>query len=51
MLAAGLLERWQPETILLRATAFASRICQVQGAIPDSESFYKPFTQMINRGE
>jgi fructokinase len=51
MLAAGLLERWRPETILRRATAFASRICQVQGAIPDTESFYKPFTQMINRGE
>ncbi len=51
MLAAGLLERWRPEIILRRATAFASRICQVEGAIPESKSFYEPFRQMINRGE
>jgi fructokinase len=49
MLAAGLLERWQPKTILCIATAFASQICQVEGAIPKSESFYEPFRPMINR--
>ena len=51
MLAAGLLKRWQPETILGMAASFASQICQVEGAIPESESFYEPFTAMINRGK
>jgi fructokinase len=51
MLAAGLLGQWRPETILRRATAFASHVCQIEGAIPESESFYDPFTPMINLGE
>jgi len=51
MLAAGLLGQWQPETILRRATSFASHICMIEGAISESESFYEPFTPMIKRGE
>lgn len=51
MLAAGFLGKWQPETILRRATAFASHICLVKGAIPISASFYEPFIRMIKRGE
>ena len=51
MLASGLLKKWQPETILRRATAFASQICQIEGAIPESELLYKPFTPIINPGE
>ena len=51
LLAAGLLEKWPPETILRRAAAFASQICQIEGAIPESELFYEPFTPMIDPGE
>jgi len=43
MLAAGLLKKWQPEKILERASLFASRVCEIKGAIPDSASFYEPF--------
>jgi len=43
MLAAGLLQVWRPEEILDRASLFASRICKIKGAIPDSASFYEPF--------
>jgi fructokinase len=51
MLAAGLLGKWQPETILQRATAFASHICKIEGAVPESASFYEPFRPMIKGGE
>ena len=51
MLVAGLLGQWRPETILHRAAAFASQICQIKGAIPESELFYEPFISMINPGE
>lgn len=47
MLAAGLLKKWQPEKILDRASMFASRICGIKGAIPDSESFYEPFKSLF----
>jgi fructokinase len=43
MLAAGLLKKWRPEEILERALLFASRVCEIKGAIPDSASFYEPF--------
>lgn len=51
MLAVGLLEQWPPETVLHRATAFASQICMIEGAIPVSTSIYEPFTPMIKRGQ
>jgi fructokinase len=47
MLAAGLLEKWRPEEILERASLFASRVCEIKGAIPDSASFYKPFKALF----
>ena len=43
MLAAGLLKKWRPQEILQRASLFASRVCEIKGAIPDSASFYEPF--------
>ena len=43
MLAAGTLGKWRPEEIVDRASLFASRICEIKGAIPDSASFYEPF--------
>jgi len=48
MLAAGLLENWRPEEILERASLFASRVCEIKGAIPDSASFYEPFKTLFN---
>jgi fructokinase len=47
MLAAGLLRNWQPQEILDRASQFASRICEIKGAIPDSASFYEPFKSLF----
>jgi fructokinase len=47
MLAAGLLKKWQPQKILDRASLFASRICEIKGAIPDSELFYEPFKSLF----
>ena len=47
MLAAGLLINWGPEQILDRASQFASRICEIKGAIPDSVSFYEPFKSLF----
>ena len=47
MLAAGLLEKWRPEEILERASLFASRVCEIKGAIPDSASFYEPFKALF----
>ena len=50
MSAAGMLENWQPEEILNRASLFASRICEIKGAIPDSASFYDPFKSLFLNG-
>ena len=47
MLAAGLLEKWRPEEIVERASQFASRVCEIKGAIPDSASFYEPFKALF----
>ena len=47
MLAAGLLKKWRPEEILERALLFASRVCEIKGAIPESASFYEPFKALI----
>ena len=47
MLAAGLLEKWRPEEIVERASLFASRVCEIKGAIPDSASFYEPFKALF----
>ncbi len=48
MLAAGMLKNWQPQEILQRASMFASRICEIKGAIPESPSFYQPFRSLFD---
>ena len=50
MLAAGFLRGWRPQKILERASMFASHICEIKGAIPDSPSFYKPFRRLFGNG-
>jgi len=47
MLAAGMLKNWPPQEILERAALFASRICEIKGAIPQSSSFYEPFKPLF----
>jgi fructokinase len=47
MLAAGLLKKWHPHKILERASLFASRVCEIKGALPDSASFYEPFKALF----
>jgi fructokinase len=47
MLAAGILKNWSPQVILERASLFASRICEIKGAIPESSLFYEPFKPLF----
>jgi fructokinase len=50
MLVAGLQHQWSAEIVLQRASLFAARICEIRGAIPDSEAFYEPFQRMLQTG-
>jgi len=50
MLAAGIIKGWQPARMLSMASMFASRICEIRGAIPGSLEFYKPIKNMIENG-
>jgi fructokinase len=47
MLVAGLLKKWRPAEILERASLFASRICEIKGAIPDTAYVYEPFKTLF----
>ena len=51
MLAAGILMKWSPQKMLSLATAFASRICTIEGALPDSAEFYEPVRKQMKNGE
>ncbi len=39
----GMLRGWTPADTLARADAFARALCQIRGAIPESQDFYRPF--------
>ena len=43
MLCAGLLRGWKQQKIVEKASLFASRICEIEGAIPEHDSFYEKF--------
>jgi fructokinase len=47
MMAAGILKKWQPPEILWQAARFASRVCEIKGAISESASFYEPFRPLF----
>ncbi len=51
MLTVGILKGWAFEKILDMAARFASRICEIKGAVPEPGSFYDSFKQRIERGE
>jgi fructokinase len=51
MLTVGMLKGWRLENMLTRASAFASRICQIRGAVPESLEFYEPVKEWMKEGE
>jgi fructokinase len=50
MLAAGIINGWEPSRMLSMASMFASRICEIRGAIPESREFYVPVKEMMKNG-
>jgi fructokinase len=50
MLAAGIIKGWKPDKTLSMASMFASRICEIRGAIPESLDFYLPVKEMMKNG-
>ena len=50
MLAVGAIKGWKPDRTLSMASMFASRICEIRGAIPESREFYDPVKEMIKNG-
>ena len=47
----GLLQGWDPETWLGRATRFATAVCGLRGALPDDPAFYAgvPWAREVTR--
>ena len=43
MLTVGYLIGWPRQSILERATRFASQICEIPGALPDDKRFYQGY--------
>lgn len=50
MLAIGIIKGWEPARMLSIASMFASRICEIRGAIPESREFYELIKEMIEDG-
>lgn len=50
MLAIGIMKEWEPTKTLAMASMFASRICEIRGAIPESQEFYEPIKKRIENG-
>ena len=50
MLVIGIIKGWEPARMLSMASMFASRICEIRGAIPESQEFYEPIKEMIENG-
>jgi len=47
IVAAGFIRGWEPQRILDLATRFSTRICTIEGAIPDDPSFYFDFINLF----
>jgi fructokinase len=45
ILAIGHMKKWHPKDILDTATEFAYKICEIEGAIPQSKDFYSMFME------
>ncbi len=50
MMVIGLIKAWEPDRLLSMASMFASRICEIRGAVPESREFYEPTIEMIENG-
>jgi fructokinase len=50
ILALGIIKGWEPARILSLASMFASRICEIRGAVPESREFYEPIKKMFENG-
>jgi len=50
MLVIGMIKAWEPDRMLSMASMFASRICEIRGAVPESRKFYEPIIEMIENG-
>jgi len=51
MLVVGMIKGWKPDRMLSMASMFASRVCEIRGAVPDSSEFYEPIKKIIENGE
>lgn len=49
MFCACTLKKQDPAQALFTASDFASRICEISGAIPPSDAFYTPYQTLIDR--
>ena len=47
ILAIGYLGGWHPEKILPVASRFSAEICEVKGALPDTDFFYSEYLKLI----
>ncbi len=47
IVAAGFIRGWEPRRILDIATRFSTRICTIEGAIPEDLSFYSEFRKLF----
>jgi fructokinase len=50
MLVIGIIKGWEPAKMISMASMFASHICEIRGAIPESQEFYEPIKEMIENG-
>ncbi|MDY6935812.1 MAG: carbohydrate kinase [Spirochaetota bacterium] len=51
ILAIGYLKGWDPNSILTVASAFASQICGIEGAVPSDSQFYREISDIISEIE
>jgi len=49
ILSIGYINKWPLELILEKATEFAARICEIEGAVPTDPNFYKKIIAGIIR--
>jgi len=50
VLALGILKGWAPEKLLEAASAFAAAVCEIEGAIPATASFYDSLKRRMEQG-
>ncbi len=51
IVAAGFIRGWEPQRILDIATRFSTRVCTIEGAIPQDFSFYSEFRKLFQESQ